>query len=242
MSSIVALIPARSGSKRIPNKNIKRLGKHPLLAYTIEQARQSGIFSNIIVSTDSEEYANITRYYEAYPLLRPPLFSKDTSPDYEWIIYTLGQLSLIGKQYDLFMILRPTNPFRTPKMIKQAMAKYTGSWMKAVEPVSQHPEKMWEDVYDERVDIYHTHLKPILKTANHQFPTQILSKIYIQNGSLEIRPTNDIEPNQIHGYFTTDYLGYDLNTEKDWIYAEWLIKHGKVKLIDIDKEPYESSV
>ena len=80
--SIVGLIPARSGSKRVPDKNIRLLAGHPLMAYTIAAALESEIFSVVIVSTDSEQYANIARYYGAdVPFLRPPKLAGDVICD-----------------------------------------------------------------------------------------------------------------------------------------------------------------
>ena len=240
MGSIVALIPARSGSRRIPNKNIKRLGKHPLLAYTIEQARQSGIFDEIIVSTDSQEYMDIAWYYHkhCYFVNRNPEYSKDDSPDIEWIKEVFKYYN--DNRWDYFAILRPTNPFRTVVMLQCAWYSYQlkaqSHWLKGVEPVEQHPGKMW--------NINGFIMYPAVNSlANcHMKQTNTLPEIYVQNGSIEIRPTNDLEPTIKQPFITHDYEGYDLNTEKDWIYAEWLIANGKVKLIDIDKEPYEPSV
>ena len=89
--SVVALIPARQGSKRVPGKNVRALGGHPVLAYTIAPAVESGIFESVIVSTDSEEIAALARHYGAeVPFLRPAAFAGDTSPDIEWVEYTLG--------------------------------------------------------------------------------------------------------------------------------------------------------
>ncbi|MEJ2168279.1 MAG: hypothetical protein P8X90_22395 [Desulfobacterales bacterium] len=88
--SIVALIPARSGSKRVPDKNIRPLAGHPVIAYTIAAALGSEIFSEVIVSTDSSKYAEISDYYGAQvPFLRPTELSGDRSPDIEWLAYTL---------------------------------------------------------------------------------------------------------------------------------------------------------
>ena len=91
--SVVALIPARSGSKRVPGKNIRRLGPHPAMAYTIAAAIESGIFADVIVSTDEEQYSAIARHYGAsVPFLRPAEFAGDSSPDIEWIEFTLERL------------------------------------------------------------------------------------------------------------------------------------------------------
>ena len=86
--SIVALIPARAGSKRVPDKNIRPLAGHPLVAYTIAAALQSEIFAAVIVSTDSKLYSDIAKYYGAeVPYSRPPELAGDFSPDIEWVEY-----------------------------------------------------------------------------------------------------------------------------------------------------------
>jgi CMP-N,N'-diacetyllegionaminic acid synthase len=96
--TVVALIPARQGSKRVPGKNVRRLGAHPMIAYTIAPALESGVFDAVIVSTDSEEIAALARHYGAeVPFLRPAPFAGDTSPDIEWVEYTLAELKRQGR-------------------------------------------------------------------------------------------------------------------------------------------------
>lgn len=232
MNNLIALIPARSGSKRIPHKNIKRLGSHPLLAYTIEVARQSGIFDEIYVSTDSAEIVDIARYYGAIAIIRPEKYALDNSPDIEWI---KDALTLFALPPDYFAILRPTNPFRTPEMLQRVWNKYKKDyWLKGVEPVGQHPEKMWNKA---EYGLIHNYVG----SRRHDQQTNTLDEVYVQNGSIEIRPTDNLRPCNIQPYFTKGYEGLDINTERDWVYAEWLIANGKVKLIKIDKEPYEDN-
>ena len=146
--SCVALIPARSGSKRVPDKNIRPLAGHPLIAYSISAALQSGVFAAVIVSTDSERYAEVARYYGAeVPFMRPAEYSGDTSPDIEWVEYTLKRLAAEGRSYDCFSILRPTSPFRLPETIQRAWSEFLAETgvdsLRAVEKCSQHPGKMW---------------------------------------------------------------------------------------------------
>ncbi|WP_293096407.1 acylneuraminate cytidylyltransferase family protein [Moorena sp. SIOASIH] len=147
--TVVALIPARAGSKRVPGKNIRRLKGHPLIAYTIAAATQSQVFSAVIVSTDSEEVADIARYYSAeVPFLRPPEYATDKSPDIEWIDYTLRHLSNLGRDFDCFSILRPTSPCRQPQTIQRAWQEFLAQAdqvdsLRAVEKCQQHPGKMW---------------------------------------------------------------------------------------------------
>src|SRR5690242_9401803 len=101
MASAVALIPARAGSERVPGKNVRELGGHPLLAYSIAGAQESGIFDAIVVSTDSPEIAEIAAAYGAeVPGLRPAELAGSTSPDIDWIVHVIGGLAEEGRTYD----------------------------------------------------------------------------------------------------------------------------------------------
>jgi CMP-N-acetylneuraminic acid synthetase len=236
MNCIVALIPARGGSKRLPRKNIKRLGTHPLISYSIEVALQSKIFDGVYVSTDDLETEAIAQYYGATVIKRPKVLAKDDSPDIEWIKHALANIP----KADHFMILRPTNPFRTIDMLWQAWNIYNlradGTWLKGIQPVSEHPAKMWQvDEYD--YTVMHTFCEDWWL---HGYPTQTLPLYFIQNGSMEIRPTDNLEPLYMQPFITKGVEGYDINTEKDWIYALHLVVTGKVKLTEIDREPWVS--
>jgi CMP-N,N'-diacetyllegionaminic acid synthase len=126
MPSAVAFIPARHGSKRVPGKNIRRLNGHPMLAYSIAPAIESGLFESVIVSTDSEEIAAVARHYGAeVPFLRPPAFAGDLSPDIEWLEHALTELRRQGRTWDCFSLLRPTSPFRRANTIQRAWARFT---------------------------------------------------------------------------------------------------------------------
>ena len=97
----------------MPGKNVRPLAGHPLLAYAIETARQSGVFERVVVSTDSEEIAEIARQYGAdVPFLRPAEYATSISPDVEWLRDVLERLE---ERYDVFAIIRATNPFRGPE-------------------------------------------------------------------------------------------------------------------------------
>lgn len=240
--SIVALIPARSGSKRVPGKNIHPLAGHPLIAYTICAARQSGIFSSIIVSTDSEEYAQISRAYGAeVPFLRPADISGDVSLDIEWVEYTLHHLKATGRAYDCFSILRPTSPFRLPETIQRAWAEFQAEEgidsLRAVEKCKEHPGKMWV--------VRGKRMLPLLPIGPadkpwHSTPYQALPEIYAQNASLEIAwsrvvfETHTIAGNVILPFFTQGYEGFDVNRPYDWELAEKLVASGQAQLPKVD--------
>ena len=109
----IAFIPARSGSKRIPDKNIKKLLNKPLLTYTIESAINSGYYERVFIVTDSKKYADIAIKSGAELLkLRPTEISEDNSPDIEWVRWMFKVLEQNDIEFDTFSILRPTSPFR----------------------------------------------------------------------------------------------------------------------------------
>ena len=144
----IALIPARSGSKRLPNKNIKKLDGKPLMAYTIKAALESKEFDHVICVTDSEKYAKIASKYGAnVPCLRPAFTSGDTSPDIQWVEWILKTLKKQKIKPDLISILRPTSPFRTSSTIKRAKSEFidgdVADSLRAVQKVKEHPGKMW---------------------------------------------------------------------------------------------------
>jgi N-acylneuraminate cytidylyltransferase len=112
MSKAIALIPARSGSKRVKDKNILKINGHPLLAYTISLALKSKIFDRVICVTDSKEYKKIAQKYGAeVPKLRPKKYSGDKSSDIEWVMWIMRETKGI-EDYEIFSILRPKNHLR----------------------------------------------------------------------------------------------------------------------------------
>jgi CMP-N-acetylneuraminic acid synthetase len=116
--TFIAVIPARSGSKGVKDKNIRRLNGKPLMVYTIEAAINSAVIDSVMVSTDSELYAAIACKHGAeVPFLRPSAISGDKSLASDYIIHVIEKLKEIGRVYDYFIILQPTSPFRKPEHI-----------------------------------------------------------------------------------------------------------------------------
>jgi len=244
--SCVALIPARSGSKRVPNKNIRRLGGYPLMAYSIRAAIESGVFETVILSTDSEEYAEIGRYYGAeVPALRPKQFSGSKSPDIEWVELTLRQLKDQGREFDCVCILRPTSPFRKSETIQRAWYEFLRQKgvdsLRAVELCSQHPGKMWKVEGN-----IMTPIMPFIKDGVpwHSNQYSALPEVYVHNASLEIVWSNVIDnTNTISGDVITPFItkgleGFDINKPEDWLLAEHYINEEIHCLPKINQSPY----
>jgi CMP-N,N'-diacetyllegionaminic acid synthase len=238
MPSVIALIPARSGSERVRDKNIRPLAGHPLLAYAVATARQAGIFERVVCSTDSGKIAEVAQRYGAdVPFLRPAAFATATSPDIEWIRHAIDQLD---EHYDLFAIVRATNPFRGPDAFRRGLERLLATpeadSIRAVERVKQHPGKMW--LLDGRT------MRPLLDQSQldvawHAGQYQALPEVYVQNSALEIAWTRVVsqtgtrEGRVVAPYLTDGHEGFNIDDEEDWDRARRLVDEGVVFLPDV---------
>ena len=212
MSSLIALVPARSGSERVPQKNIRPLAGHPLLAYAIATAQQSGIADRVVCSTDSE-----------------------------------NTLETLPERYDLFALIRATNPFRGPDVVRrgleQLLATPEADSIRAVELVKQHPGKMWVLEEGGRT------MQPLLdqshlEVAWHAGQYPALPTVYSQNSALEIAWTRVVfetgtrEGRVLAPYITEGHEGFNIDDEEDWERAERLLAAGRVQLPRPEADPY----
>lgn len=243
---IIALIPARAGSVRIRDKNIYRLGGHPLIAHTIQAAHDADIFARIIVATDSEDYAAIARHYGAEtPALRPPEISHETAPDIQWVEWIVAHEKL-ETQCNAVSILRPTAPLRRAETIQKAWKAFHPrddiDSLRAVSPVAEHPGKMWVVEGDT--------MRPLLPhdidgVPWHSSQKSALPEIHVQNASLEIAwmrtimETRSIAGQTLMPFVSEGHDGFDINTPDDLLLLETLIKTGKARLADIPTPPFK---
>jgi CMP-N,N'-diacetyllegionaminic acid synthase len=243
--SAVAFVPARSGSERVLGKNVRPLAGHPLLAYAVETALQSGVFERVVCSTDSEEVAAVARWYGAdVPFLRPPEYATSTSPDIEWLGSTLERLD---EAYDVFAIVRATNPFRGPAVVRrgldQLLSTPEADSLRAVELVKQHPGKMWVLADGGRT------MRPLLDQSHldvawHAGQYQALPPVYVQSSALEIAWTRVVpetgtrEGRVVTPFFTEGHEGFNVDDEDDWERAERLLADGAASLPAVGRPPY----
>ena len=234
----VALIPARAGSKRVPDKNIRPVAGHPVLAYTIAAALESQVFEAVMISTDSPRYAEAARHYGAEaPFLRPAQFAGELSPDVGWVEHALQELEKAGRRFDCFSILRPTSPFRQAETIRRAWNQFLScegiDSLRAVEKCKQHPGKMWV--------VRGRHMTPLMPLTPveqpwHSSQYQALPEVYVQNASLEIAWTRvvaegrTIAGNVLTPFLTQGYEGFDVNQPEDWERMLRLVETGEAKL------------
>lgn len=227
---IMAFIPARAGSKRVPNKNIKSLCGKPLISYTIEAAKKSRHINRIVVSTDSEDIAAVAKDCGAeVPFLRPGNISQSDSTEMQFFEHALDWFES-NENYmpDLIVLLYPTSPFRKSESIDRAIEKMLkhpeADSLRSIKLCSEHPYKMWE--------IENDYLRPFVKGKDpniHTFSYQLLPSVYTQNASIYITkpstirvkksPTGDI----IIPFIMDEMESVDINTPIDFKFAELLI-------------------
>jgi CMP-N-acetylneuraminic acid synthetase len=226
----------------VRDKNVRPLAGHPLLAYAVAAARQSGAFDRIVCSTDSGKIAEVAQRYGAeVPFLRPTELATSTSPDIEWIAHALAQL---GEHYDLFAIVRATNPFRGGDVLRrgldQLLTTPEADSIRAVELVKQHPGKMW--VVEGKT------MRPLLDQSQldvawHAGQYQALPPVYVQNSALEIAWTRVVsqtgtrEGKVIAPFFTEGHEGFNIDDEEDWERARRLLDDGEAELPEVER-PY----
>jgi CMP-N,N'-diacetyllegionaminic acid synthase len=231
VTSAVALIPARSGSERVPQKNVRELAGHPLIAYTIAAAQSAGVFDAVIVSTDSPEIAAVAESYGAeIPGLRPAEMATSTSPDIEWIRHTIAALEADGRRYEIFSLLRPTSPFRGPDVIRRAFDQLVAlgdraDSLRAVRLCHEHPGKMW--VVDG--ELMHPLLDQPDGVPYHSRQYASLPTVYVQDSSIEIAwrravtEHDSIAGERVAPFFTEEPEGFSIDYPDDWRQAEEII-------------------
>lgn len=208
---ILALIPARMGSKSVPKKNIREIGGIPLIAYSIKQALASKYISRVVVSTDSEEIAEVARTYGAeVPFLRPSELAEDYSLDIDFHRHAVEWLR-DKENYlpDAVINLRPTTPVRDPVVLDEAIQLFMShpelDSMRAVRPAQKTPYKMWRLRSDGLMEPLFEHFEGHDEPYN--LPRQLLPEVVAQDGYFDITRTSTIlEMNSTTGLMVMPFL------------------------------------
>lgn len=237
---VLAVIPARGGSKGIPRKNIRNFAGHPLIAYSIEAGLSAKTVTRVIVSTDDEEIAEVARRYGAeVPFLRPAEFAQDMTldlPVFQHVITWFAE----NEDYhpDVVVQLRPTSPVRPPSLVDEAvnllLAHPEADSVRGVVPAGQNPHKMW------RVHPQTGELCPLLTVEGiaepYNAPRQALPPVYWQTGHIDaIRPhvfaENSMSGKTILPVMIDPAYTVDIDTPKDWARYEWLVLQSDLEIV-----------
>lgn len=236
MTEILALIPARGGSKGIPRKNIRSFADYPLIAWSIAAAKQASSVTRVIVSTDDEEIAAVARQYGAEtPFLRPAEFAQDNTTDLPVFEHALQWLEE-HEDYrpDIVVQLRPTSPIRPKNCVDDAvrilMDNRDADCVRGVVPAGQNPHKMWRFAGEDQP------LKPLLEVEGiaepYNAPRQILPPIYWQTGHIDairvstIQQKKSLTGDVIYPLVIDPRYTVDIDTLSDWAKYEALAASG----------------
>jgi N-acylneuraminate cytidylyltransferase len=229
MNNIVALIPARSGSKGVPNKNIRHIDGIPLIAYSIAAALKSTLVDRVIVSTDSEEYAELAISYGAEaPFIRPKDISGDLATDVEFFKHVIDWLQENENFVpEYFVHLRPTTPFRDPKILDKAIEEFVGSGYSALRSCHKMSESSYK-TFEVENDIFKCICNGGSDIESSNIARQAFPVTYDANGYIDIVRSEMISKcNLIHGSkvkaFITD-TAHEIDEISDIDFLEYLIQ------------------
>jgi CMP-N-acetylneuraminic acid synthetase len=241
MSEVLALIPARGGSKSIPRKNIQPFAGHPLIAYSIAAGLSAQTVTRLIVSTDDEEIASLSCQYGAEtPFLRPPEHAQDNTPDLPVFQHALEWLrNHEGYQPEIVVHLRPTSPFRRVWHIDQAVYRLLerpdADAVRTVCIPFQNPFKMWRISADGL-------MQPLMSIDHpepYNLPRQLLPEVYWQTGYVDaawsdtILQKGSMTGGRILPLVIDPSEWIDIDSPDDWRRAERLLESGEITCEDL---------
>ncbi len=220
--TLLAIIPARGGSKGIPRKNIRPLAGKPLIGYTIEAALKVEAIDRLIVSTDDEEIARIaTQFGAEVPFLRPNQIAKDETASIETVLHAVKKLD----GYSKVLLLQPTSPLRNVEDINGIINLQHTKKCPSVVSITlakKHPNWIFT-LNDEHL------MSPVIKNSQLEATRQKLEKSYVLNGAMYLCESNWIKEHRIFinhetlGYIMPEERSVDIDSQLDWLWAETLI-------------------
>lgn len=236
---VLAIVPARGGSKSVPRKNIRLLAGRPLIAYTIDAAQEAASVTRVVVTTEDAEIADVARAFGAeVPFLRPPALATDAATDLPVFQHCVAWLrEHEGYAPDLVVHLRPTAPLRRAEHIDRAIALLVAhpeaDAVRSVCPAAQHPLKMWR-IEDQRLEPYVPAGVYGIDEA-YNMPRQGLPPAYIQNGSVDVVRTSVIEGGSMTGRCIVamemaEDESVNIDSPIDWDLAELAMTRRKAEI------------
>lgn len=223
-TQIVAIIPARSGSKGVKDKNILNLLNQPLIAWSIQAAKKSKLISHVFVDTDSEKYADISKKSGAeIAYIRPKEFAQDSSTDFDFINHFVRYLESINELPTALIHLRPTTPFRNPELIDEAINTFlqNQSEITAVRSVHEMSESAYKAFEIDQESILETIFTNEKNLDKSNAPRQDFPKTFVANGYVDILKPNFIldsgllHGNKVKAFITPQTLEIDTSVDFD---------------------------
>lgn len=226
---IMAIIPARAGSKRLPHKNIKELAGKPLIQWTIEAAQACKLVDTIVVSTDDPKVIEISEELGvSIPFVRPSFLAKDSSSSIDVILHAINYFEQQGKKYDFLLLLQPTSPLRTSRHILEAISLMNDKNADGIVSVCEAEHSpLWMNTLDETFE-----MSSFLKDEVKNQRSQDLKRYYRLNGAIYLININRLKSektmllkNNIYAYEMDRMSSVDIDEQIDFLLAETIMKH-----------------
>lgn len=237
LNNILWLIPARSGSKSIPHKNIKKLGDYPLMAYRIKSALSIASPNNVWVSTDSEEYAEIAKGFGAtVPFLRPEELATETATSADVVLHAMNEAEKQGLKYSVLGLLEPTSPFITYNQLSDAVQQLLDD--DEAENIVAVRESRPNTFFIQKDSTYLSELAERLSMVQSH-ARQNFGKEITPSGGFHMAKWDSFKKSRT--FFTQKTLSYFVESENeleideplDWNFAEFILQQGLIKISDI---------
>lgn len=226
---VIAIIPARGGSKGLPRKNILELCGKPLIAWTIECALGSRYIDKVVVSTENQEIAEISKKYGAQVVERPEEFARDNSPTIDAIMHVINWFEDKGLYFDIIVLLEPTSPLRKENDLDNAIELFIENVERADSLVSVGEVHMENPHITKKIE--NSYVKPLIEIGKNVHQRQQLPKVYFPYGVIYLARTIALKKNKTFyiertiPYFIERWQNYEIDDIYDFICIEAILRN-----------------
>jgi len=225
----LAIIPARGGSRGLPRKNIKPLLGKPLIAWSIEQARNSRYIDKVVVSTEDREIAEISKKYGAEVIERPEELAKDETPTIDVIMHAINWFEERREYFDIIVLLEPTSPLRKEDDLDNAIKLFIENFDKANSLVSVGEVHLENPCIMKRIE--NGYVKPFIEIDENIYQRQQLPKVYFPYGVIYLSKVDALKKYKTFyqertiPYFIERWQNYEIDDIYDFICVEAILKY-----------------
>ena len=230
MKKILAIIPARGGSKGVPDKNIKLLLDKPLILHTIDFARNCNLFDDIVVSSDGNKIIETCEKHDCEIIKRPSFLSNDDSLVIDAIKYTVKKLKQSGREYDIIVLLEPTSPIREKEHLVEGINAIKIKGYDSATTFTQidpPPSRLWKKKNNKMIPLF-DHINPFEPRQKHAAGFKLTGQVYIFTTSFLESTNKSVISTNVYPIIIDSKHSVDIDEELDFIVAEALLKNRKI--------------
>ena len=223
---ILALIPARGGSKGVTDKNIKKLLDKPLILHTIDFARSCNLFDDIIVSTDGSKIIDLCEKHKCEIIQRPKYLSEDNSLVIDAIQFTIEELKKSNREYHIIVLLEPTSPIRDKKNIVEGLNAIMNNGYDSATTFSEvdpPPSRLWKNTKNKMIPLF-DNISPFEPRQSHNPAFKLTGQYYMFTTDFIITSSKSVISENVYPIIVNSKSSVDIDEEIDFIVAEAILK------------------